>query len=113
MADVKNCGDGRVHGRHSWEEADPPKWHVCSGVTAAVLDDWGMTVPVADVTGMSWPVKCTRCHHVHDGGLVTVVQRYTDCSTWLCPRCGSLIDDRPVSWGGSAIQLDHLGREKR
>jgi hypothetical protein len=112
MADMKQCGDGRIHGSHSWEDTGPRQmYHQCRGVREVTSDDlWN---PRHDVTGMFWPVKCTRCDHVHDGGKVTVVQRYADCSTWRCPNCQSLIDDRPASWGGSAIPLDRDGREKR
>ena len=45
--------------------------------------------------------RCKWCGLVHDIGPVTVVARYTDCSVWLCPGCGTQIDDRPAGWGGS------------
>lgn len=47
------------------------------------------------------PGECTRCHYLHDSAKVEVVARYSDCTVWKCPRCGSHIDDRPVGWGGS------------
>lgn len=65
------------------------------------MSDWDLYGAPIDTSGMSWPVRCLRCNHVHDGGKVTVVQRYSDCSTWRCPNCRSLIDDRPGGWGGS------------
>lgn len=52
---------------------------------------------------MSYPARCRHCTHIHDAGKVEVVQRYTDCSVWRCPNCRVLIDDRPVSWGGSMV----------
>ena len=55
---------------------------------------------------MSWPARCRHCHHVHDAGKVEVVQRYSDCSVWRCPNCKTLIDDRPVQWGGSETGPD-------
>jgi hypothetical protein len=55
---------------------------------------------------MTYPMRCVPCGHVHDAAKVTVVQRYTDCSVWRCPRCGSLIDDRPRGWGGSAERVN-------
>ncbi len=60
----------------------------------------------AEIRAMSSPMRCMRCGHVHDSGKVKVVDRYLDCSTWPCPSCGSLIDDRPVRWGGSAEKVE-------
>lgn len=54
---------------------------------------------------MRYPMQCRRCGNVHDGATVTIVQRYTDCSVWRCPGCGTLIDDRPAAWGGSAERV--------
>lgn len=65
----------------------------------------------ADIRGMSFPVRCRFCGCVHDAGSVTVVQRYTDCTTWRCPGCSTLIDDRPPGWGGSAIPLNRATGE--
>lgn len=59
---------------------------------------------VVDTSGMTYPMKCLRCHHVHDAGAVDVVHRYSDCTMWRCPNCKALIDDRPRGWGGSAIR---------
>lgn len=56
---------------------------------------------------MTFPMQCLRCGHVHDASKVKVIGRYTDCSTWRCPQCDSLIDDRPEAWGGSARRVDH------
>lgn len=68
----------------------------------------------ADVSGMSFPARCTRCARVYDMGKVTVVARYTDCSVWKCPGCGITVDDRPVGWGDHHyVELDKHGREKR
>jgi hypothetical protein len=75
-------------------------------------DRHGWLSEAADVAGMGFPVKCKWCRTVHDGAKVTVVGRYSDCSTWRCPGCNILIDDRPLSWGGSAIQLDRDGYER-
>lgn len=66
----------------------------------------GIRAPRHDVGGMSHPVKCRWCGHVHDGGKVTVIERYADCDVWKCPGCGTSIDNRPISWGGSAIPID-------
>lgn len=55
---------------------------------------------------MAYPMQCMRCLKVHDASNVTVLQRYSDCSTWRCPHCKSLIDDRPIGWGGSAKRVD-------
>lgn len=49
--------------------------------------------------------RCLRCNHVHDVGDVEIVQRYADCTTWKCPNCKSVIDDRPKGWGGSAERV--------
>lgn len=51
--------------------------------------------------GMAHPAVCRHCAYLHDAGLSKTVHRYTDCSVWRCPRCETLIDDRPYSWGGS------------
>lgn len=55
--------------------------------------------------GFIYPVRCKWCHHVHDAARVEPGPRYLDCSTWRCPSCSVLIDDRPLSWGGSAIPM--------
>ena len=70
------------------------------------MDIYGGINPLPDIAGMTYPVRCKWCQCVHDGAKVTVVQRYTDCSTWRCPGCGVLIDDRPLSWGGSAERVE-------
>ncbi len=59
-----------------------------------------------DTEGMTLPYRCLRCRCVHDAGTVTVVARHADCSVWRCPRCDSLIDDRPRGWGGSAEPVE-------
>lgn len=70
-------------------------------------------VDPAVIKGMFHPVRCKWCSNVHDGGKVTVIARYSDCSVWKCPGCGSSIDDRPISIGGSAEQLNRDGSVKR
>lgn len=81
------------------------------------LDVYGRRNPFAVdpavIAGMFHPVRCTRCHHVHDGGKVEVIARYADCSVWKCPGCGSSIDDRPIGWGGSAEQINRDGTVRR
>lgn len=52
---------------------------------------------------MSHPVRCGACRKVHDAGHVQVIARYADCSVWHCPNCNAKIDDRPKSFGGSAL----------
>jgi predicted Zn-ribbon and HTH transcriptional regulator len=65
------------------------------------IDEYGRITSEPDTSGMFAPGRCKRCGHVHDSGPVTVVARYSDCSVWHCPSCNSLIDDRPIGWGGS------------
>lgn len=65
-----------------------------------------------DTSAMLAPYECTRCRNVHDAGKVTPVGRHADCTTWHCPGCGSLIDDRPISWGGSARRVDRGPRRR-
>lgn len=65
------------------------------------IDKYGRVTFEPDTSGMLAPGRCTRCRLVHDSGPVTVVARYSDCSVWRCPGCNSLIDDRPIGWGGS------------
>jgi hypothetical protein len=55
---------------------------------------------------MTYPMQCMRCMEIHDGSTITEVGRYADCTTWRCPNCNSLIDDRPIGWGGSARRVD-------
>ena len=81
-------------------------------VTRWEPDRDGMLRPVVDVRGMFAPVQCVRCGNVHDSGPVEVIARYSDCSVWKCPGCGSQVDDRPVGWGGSVYQLDRRGRRR-
>lgn len=70
-----------------------------------LLNEWGIPVRLLNISEMSWPMRCLRCSHVHDAGKVTVLGRYSDCSTWRCPGCNALIDDRPAAWGGSAVPV--------
>ena len=64
-------------------------------------DIYGMREPFIDTSGMSYPMRCSRCREVHDASKATVIQRYSDCTVWRCPGCGILGDDRPLSWGGT------------
>lgn len=69
-------------------------------------DPYGRLMPHVIVDDdMIYPMQCLRCYSIHDAGKVTIIQRYSDCSTWRCPNCNSLIDDRPQSWGGSAVEV--------
>jgi hypothetical protein len=68
------------------------------------MKEYLIRVPGVDpeeIATMSWPAQCRHCRHIHDAGTVEVVQRYTDCSVWQCPKCKVQIDDRAYSWGGS------------
>jgi hypothetical protein len=74
-------------------------------------DGW---LDLPDVTGMTSPVRCTRCDHVYDLGKVTVIGRYADCSVWKCPGCKITVDDRPVGWGDHHyVELNRDGSERR
>lgn len=79
------------------------------------LDQFGRSRQRADVAGMIFPVRCTRCGTVYDLGKVTVVQRYTDCSVWKCPGCKITVDDRPIGWtcDHHYVEMDRNGREVR
>lgn len=73
------------------------------------IDDYGRVYAFVDpevIAEMMAPVRCTRCNKFHDSAKVEVVQRYSDCSAWRCPNCKSLIDDRPIDWGGSAVPIE-------
>lgn len=61
---------------------------------------------VEELSTMKNPVMCKWCRGVHDSAAVEVVSRYMDCSTWKCPKCGVLLDDRHPRLGGSAIPVD-------
>lgn len=67
-----------------------------------------MIFGVFDPEPMLMPVACRYCRHLHDAAKQETVQRYADCSVWRCPSCGTLIDDRPVAWGGSPQGEDAL-----
>lgn len=50
---------------------------------------------------MRSPVRCLHCKVIYDMGAVQIVTRYLDCSTWHCPGCRLLVDDRCLAgWGG-------------
>lgn len=69
------------------------------------IDQYGVPREVPGfVAGMMAPVRCKFCMQVHDSAKVEVLQRYSDCSIWKCPNCGSRIDDRPQPLG-SAIPI--------
>lgn len=51
------------------------------------------------------PVRCKVCGHRHDAARVEVLH-YVDCQAWRCPGCGTVIDDRPERWGGTAIPVE-------
>lgn len=70
-----------------------------------LIDQYGVPVWTPEIEEMTFPVQCKWCHNIHDGAKVTVIDRHADCSTWRCPGCKTLLDDRPIGWGGSAIQL--------
>lgn len=73
------------------------------------IDEYGRVREWVDqetIADMLAPVQCKFCHHVHDAGRVTVIQRYADCSVWKCPKCKATLDDRPEGWGGSAIPIE-------
>lgn len=59
-----------------------------------------------EILKMSYPVECTVCHSIYDAGKVTVIQRYSDCSTWKTPCCKMLADDRPYTAGPGIIKID-------
>jgi len=68
------------------------------------------TAELVDCEEMRDPVRCARCSTVYDLAHVVVIDRYADCSTWRCPGCGSLVDDRGET--GWKLQKDYyrLGR---
>lgn len=68
--------------------------------------------PLADVSGMFYPVLHVRCNKVHDAGNVKVIARYADCDIWECPNCHEQCDNRPIGWGGNVKPLDQYGRIK-
>lgn len=70
------------------------------------IDMYGRRLVDVDVTGMRHPMRCRFCDKVHDASTVEVVHRYADCSTWRCPGCKVLIDDRAEGWGGSALPVE-------
>jgi hypothetical protein len=47
------------------------------------------------------PVRCLHCRTIYDMGAVQTTGHYADCSTWRCPGCRLLVDDRCLGgWGG-------------
>lgn len=82
--------------------------------------EWKIEQP--PVAEMMYPVRCLHCSSVYSLTHVHVTARYTDCSVWTTPCCGTPgVDDRPdvrhrhyreidrnELRGGP--KLDHLGR---
>ncbi len=50
------------------------------------------------IAEMFSPVRCNRCRGVYDLGKVEVTARYSDCTVFKTPCCGSVADDR--TWKG-------------
>lgn len=47
------------------------------------------------------PVQCLHCRTIYDMGAVQTIDRHLDCTTWRCPGCRLLVDDRCLGgWGG-------------
>lgn len=63
--------------------------------------DGSVTTDQDDVEGMTYPMRCLRCHRVHDAAIVTPTGRYSDCTVWRCPNCNAEIDDRAGGYGGA------------
>jgi cytosine/adenosine deaminase-related metal-dependent hydrolase len=76
-------------------------------VRRETVDIYGTTLArrAEEVALMREPTVCLHCYTIHDVALITMVQRYSDCSVWACPTCHTLIDDRPRAWGGKAVAL--------
>ncbi len=62
--------------------------------------------PALAAEQMQYPRRCKWCRSVHDAAKVTIVQRFSDCSTYRCPGCRQLLDDRPERLGGSSLPLE-------
>lgn len=48
---------------------------------------------------MTSPVRCLHCRVIYDMGAVQTIDRYLDCTTWHCPGCKLLVDDRSLFGG--------------
>lgn len=57
------------------------------------------------IAEMNFPVQCV-CGGVYDLGMVTVTQRYADCSAWKTPCCKRTTDDRPSGWNSGPSYTD-------
>jgi hypothetical protein len=56
--------------------------------------EWKIDQP--PIAEMMYPVRCTHCGDMYSLTRVHVTARYTDCSVWTSPCCGTPgIDDRP------------------
>lgn len=91
---------------------EPEQWRGSEDQTVGLIIDpnTGKLRPT-DATAlaaeqMRFPRRCKWCQMVHDAATVTVVDRYLDCSTYRCPGCQVLLDDRPESWGGSSLPVE-------
>jgi len=65
---------------------------------------------------MTSPVRCLHCRVIYDMGAVQTIDRHLDCSTWHCPGCKLLVDDRCLGgWGGrrdvERVEMIPLGYE--
>lgn len=71
------------------------------------------SAPQADVTGMRYPARCTRCGHVYDLAALRNVLRYAECDVWSCPGCRVTVSDRTGSPDHHYTELGADGYEKR
>lgn len=60
-----------------------------------------------DPVEMSAPYQCDSCGKVYDGGHVTVLARYVDCSLWKCPGCGRQHDSRHAWSSGPGARMGY------
>lgn len=77
------------------------------GEAPVMVDIWGQPIlEHPEIEDMIYPVKHIMCGKIHDAaGGVEVVGRYSDCTRWVCPKCGWICDDRPIGWGGNIVKL--------
>jgi len=43
------------------------------------------------------PVECQHCGHIYDSASVKVINRYADCSEWICPKCANSVKPEKYS----------------
>jgi hypothetical protein len=48
---------------------------------------------------MTSPVRCLHCRTIYDMGAVQPIGHFADCTTWRCPGCNLLVDDRSLGCG--------------